>query len=235
MSRRTFHRKLHTYHLEGFWFILSAGNDPPIRSRPVVSLSEDHSVVSGGRDARGRLQLALIPEHGFGEAMDSAQVARNLSKGKGYTTLFIRPFSIHLVKARNEAKHGTPLPGGSTDDARLKEMHPDLANPPVYPCVLAGLMKVLPFKYAVDRTHPFWSVPAIRPTPENPRQFWRYEPDFLIGLFNQILFFAVIVLTFFLTRRLFDSIVAWTSACCCWVASCSGDSACPGCPPCCCC
>jgi len=146
------------------------------------------------------------------EAMDAAQVARNISNGKGYTTLFIRPLSVHLVKTRNEAKRGTPFAGASTDDARLKGMHPDLANPPVYPCVLAGLMKVLPFRYAVDRTHPFWSIPAIRPTPENPRQFWRYEPDFLISLFNQILFFAVIVLTFLLTRKLFDPSVAWTSA-----------------------
>ena len=140
------------------------------------------------------------------EAMDSAQVARNLSQGKGYTTLFIRPLSVHLIKARNVAQHGA-----GDDDARLKGMHPDLANPPVYPCVLAALMKVLPFKYPVDRTHPFWSVAALRPTPESPRQFWRYEPDFLISLFNQILFFGVIVLTFFLTRRLFDPIVAWTS------------------------
>src|SRR6266496_2812459 len=146
------------------------------------------------------------------EAMDAAQVARNLSRGKGYTTLFIRPLSIHLVKTRNEIKHGTPNPGGSTDDARLKEMHPDLANPPVFPCVLAGLMKVLPFKYAVDKTHPFWSVPAFRPTPDSPRTFWRYEPDFLISLFNQILFFGVIVLVFFLTRKLFDPSVAWASA-----------------------
>ena len=145
------------------------------------------------------------------EAMDAAQVGRNLSRGKGYTTLFIRPLSIHLVKTRNAIKHGTPN-RGSTDDARLKEMHPDLANPPVYPCVLAGLMKVLPFKYAVDKTHPFWSVPARMPTPDSPRTFWRYEPDFLISLFNQMLFFGVIVLVFFLTRKLFDPNVAWTSA-----------------------
>lgn len=146
------------------------------------------------------------------EAMDAAQVARNLSEGNGYTTLFIRPLSIHLVKTRNETKRGTPFSGTSTDDARLKEMHPDLANPPVYPVVLAGLMKILPFKYPVNTTHPFWSVPTARPTPANPRQFWRYEPDFLISLFNQVLFFTVIVLTFFLTRRLFDPGVAWLSA-----------------------
>ena len=32
------------------------------------------------------------------EAMDSAQLARNLAEGKGYTTLFIRPFSVYLIQ-----------------------------------------------------------------------------------------------------------------------------------------
>ena len=35
------------------------------------------------------------------EAMDAAQLARNIAQGKGYTTLFIRPFSIYLVKKHN--------------------------------------------------------------------------------------------------------------------------------------
>jgi hypothetical protein len=37
------------------------------------------------------------------EAMDSAQLARNISEGKGYTTMFIRPFSLYLVQQHNEA------------------------------------------------------------------------------------------------------------------------------------
>ena len=146
------------------------------------------------------------------EAMDAAQVGRNLAEGKGYTTLFIRPVSLHLVKERNEARVAALSPEERSNPARLKTMHPDLANPPVYPCVLAGVMKVLPFRYPVDSRHPFWSVPSIKPTAEAPRQFWRYQPDFLISLFNQVLFFGVIGLTFFLTRRLFDRAVAWTSA-----------------------
>ena len=43
---------------------------------------------------------------GTQEAMDAAQVARNVSEGKGYTTLNIRPLSIYLVKTRREAKLG---------------------------------------------------------------------------------------------------------------------------------
>ena len=37
------------------------------------------------------------------EAMDSAQLARNMAEGKGYTTLFIRPFSLYLVQRHNQA------------------------------------------------------------------------------------------------------------------------------------
>jgi hypothetical protein len=144
------------------------------------------------------------------EAMDQAQVARNLAEGKGYTTYFIRPLSIHLVRERNEKKPGASTKELRTDSARLKGMHPDIANPPGYPLALAGLMKVLPFKYDVDIKHPFWSTAPERPG--QPRLFARYEPDFLISFFNQILFFGVVVSTFFLTRRLFDQAVAWTSA-----------------------
>ena len=59
------------------------------------------------------------------EAMDSAQVARNLSQGKGFTTLCVRPLSIFLVKRHNEQR------GLTTDAAQLRGMHPALANPPV--------------------------------------------------------------------------------------------------------
>ena len=137
------------------------------------------------------------------EAMDAAQLARNIAQGKGYTTLFIRPFSIHLVKERNLERQDAQEAGKTADLAQLRGMHPDLANPPVYPVVLAGLMKVLPFDYAISTTKPFWS---------NAGRFWRFKPDFIIALFNQLLFLAVITLVFLLARRLFDSGVAWLSA-----------------------
>ena len=136
------------------------------------------------------------------EAMDAAQLARNIAQGKGYTTLFIRPFSIYLVKKRNLERQGTPEAGKVADLAQLRGMHPDLANPPVYPVVLAGLIKVLRFDYTLSTTKPFWSYGG---------RFWRYKPDFIIALFNQVLFLVVITLVFFLARRLFDSAVAWLS------------------------
>jgi hypothetical protein len=137
------------------------------------------------------------------EAMDSAQLGRNLSQGQGFTTLFVRPISIFLVQKHHlndppVANLGTNSLAGA-DRALLKGNHPDLANPPVYPVVLAGLMKTLPFKYAI---------------PKRPKSFWieRYQPDFLIALFNELLLIVVVVLAFLLAKRLFDAQVAWVSA-----------------------
>jgi hypothetical protein len=107
------------------------------------------------------------------------------------------------VQKHNEAGAPVALTNANFDFAHIKTAHPDLANPPVYPLLLAGLMKVMPFHYAVDSKTPFWS--------ENGT-FSRYQPDFLIAAFNQILLLAAIVLTFFLARKLFDPGVAWLSA-----------------------
>ena len=67
------------------------------------------------------------------EAMDSAQLARNIADGKGYTTLFIRPFSLYLVQSHNQAKHAAAPATTNLDFAQIKfNPHPDLANPPVF-------------------------------------------------------------------------------------------------------
>lgn len=145
------------------------------------------------------------------EAMDAAQVARNLADGRGFSTDFIRPFSLTLVKEHNRGRVAGTNEVGAADLAQLRGLHPDLANAPLYPLFLAGAMKVLPFDFQVNVTKPFWSKPAFRPTPERPRDFWRYQPDFLITLLNQAMLIAIAGLTFFLARRLFDSSVAWLS------------------------
>src|SRR5258705_2077595 len=76
------------------------------------------------------------------EGMDAAQLARNISEGKGFTTDFIRPLSIYLLerKTRDIQAPGKPAGPPSTNqppsaaiDVRQKLPHPDLANPPVYP------------------------------------------------------------------------------------------------------
>lgn len=136
------------------------------------------------------------------EAMDVAQLARNISDGEGYTTKFVRPLSIFLIKRQNLGIDERS-PSVQTNIASLKGGHPDLANPPVYPYLLAGIMKVLPFNAQISGAGAFWT-PAGR--------FYRYQPDFLISMFNQALFLVVVWLVFLLARKLFDPTVAWVSA-----------------------
>jgi Dolichyl-phosphate-mannose-protein mannosyltransferase len=135
--------------------------------------------------------------HGFSapEAMDSAQVARNLAEGHGYSTQFVRPFSLYLMQQKHQA--------GTIESANASGFYPDLANAPVYPTVLAALMKVHRPDWTVESQKHFWSQNGT---------FKRYEPEFFIAIFNQFLLLAAVALTFFIAKKMFDAQVAWLSA-----------------------
>lgn len=127
------------------------------------------------------------------DAMDAAQVARNLADGHGFTTLHVRPLTIGLLRNHREDKDALLK---SPDPANpVGAVHPDLANPPVYPLLLAGLMKVVPFN---------WDIPIGR-----AERHWRFGPDQIIALMNQLWFVVMILQAFFLTRRLIHRGAAW--------------------------
>jgi hypothetical protein len=134
------------------------------------------------------------------EAMDAAQVARNVSEGRGFTTQFIRPLSIHLVEAHHRKLNAASAGVTNADPAMLNAPHPDLANPPLYPLLLAGWMKIYTKVFPTDPDHRFWRYDG------GPR---RDPHDFFVSLFNQFLFLCALALTFFLARRLFDVATAW--------------------------
>lgn len=114
------------------------------------------------------------------EAMDSAQISRNIAEGRGFTTHFIRPLSIRLIKK------------GEGDVSMLKGEHPDLMHAPVYPAMIAGLMKVLPIEYKVPKGVTFMV----------------YAPEVWIAVFNQLLFAALLFAVYGLAARTFDPEVA---------------------------
>jgi 4-amino-4-deoxy-L-arabinose transferase-like glycosyltransferase len=149
------------------------------------------------------------------EAMDAAQLARNIAEHKGYHTLFIRPFSMYLLEKTYIDKHG-PIPLGQArdiDSCQIRGPHPDLSNPPVYPLVLAGLMKLgAGFRYQPATASTLNIGKKHLNTWSHAGAFWIYPPDFWISMFNQCLFLAMVVVLFFLARRLLDRAVAWTSA-----------------------
>lgn len=122
------------------------------------------------------------------EAMDAAQLARNLASGRGFTTHYVRPLSMGVLMRHNDDR-----------DPQIKGDHPDLANAPLYPLLLSGLMRVPNlFEYTIG-------------SPKEG-QFRRYAPDLLIAVLNQTLFFLTIALTWLLARRLFDGTVATLTA-----------------------
>ena len=147
------------------------------------------------------------------EAMDMSQLARNISNGEGYTTKCIRPFSLALVQAQTDRKaaiidkqlesknlSATDRKTLESEQVQLKKIaslktpHPDLANPPLYPTLLAGFLKIAPINYKI----PF-------------EIFQAYKPELWIAGFNQFLFFLAILLIFKITRELFGPSVAWVS------------------------
>lgn len=71
------------------------------------------------------------------EAMEMAQLGRNLAMGRGYTTHFIRPLSFQLLRERAPERGENPA-------GILQRPHPDLQNPPVYPVMIGVLFKFLP-------------------------------------------------------------------------------------------
>jgi hypothetical protein len=154
--------------------------------------------------------LAAFKNLSAPEAMDAAQLARNLAEGRGYSTWFIRPLSMHLVfravtnqladlqpdETGRPRQEPTPAQLKLIGRLHLEEPHPDLAHPPVYPLLLAGWLKLLPYDYeetaatAGSRVH---------------------KPDLWITFLNQGLFMVAGVLLFGLARKLFDEPVAWVT------------------------
>lgn len=95
--------------------------------RPVQNAAR--SALSGALIGVGILfifvvfQAAQPSELADARAMDQAQVARNLSRGEGFTTRFIRPLTL----------------------ARMPQFegHPDLVNAPLHPYIMSGLFRLL--------------------------------------------------------------------------------------------
>lgn len=125
------------------------------------------------------------------EAMETAQLARNLAEGKGYTTLCVRPFGMFLLQ-RHRPDH-SPM---------LKEPHPDLVNPPAYPWLLAGVLKT--GDRLLRSVGGLYTVPA--------KGFRIHKADVAITALNQVLLLLSAALLFAVAARLFDRPVAWGSA-----------------------
>ncbi len=134
-------------------------------------------------------------------AMDMAQVARNLSEGQGFTTDNIRPLAVHVIDRHAISKNdGEPLTLSERPRQLMEDRFPDLSHPPLFPALEALAFRILPFNFTI----------------ENMQQFressYRYQPEVLLSLLQTLLMVSVVLLTYALARRLFDTRIAILSA-----------------------
>ena len=120
------------------------------------------------------------------EAIDMAQLARNIARGEGFTTHLIRPLSLWQLQ-----QHGWDIQDKDVRNRLINQL-PDISNPPFYPFVLAQLFKILPksmFKYN-EIDHIF------------PAERWIILP------FSQLCLLASILIAYLWAKQLFDARVA---------------------------
>jgi len=125
------------------------------------------------------------------EAMEMAQVGRNLALGRGFSTHFIRPLSLQILRER---QHALGLPDSKILTAPL----PDLHCPPVHPLMIGGVFKLLP--------------ESLRSGLPSDPVTQRPHPESVISLLNLAWFGVGTLLVFRLGSRWFDPFVGTLAA-----------------------
>jgi hypothetical protein len=146
----------------------------------------------------------MIVYHGLSDAqsMDNAQLARQIVRGQGFTTEFLRPQAVAQLR---DYAISQSLQNGKTRDLFPSDQFPpgtprilpDTYNAPGYPCLLATWFYFI---------HPEFDQVAMAMSTSHI-----YSADRFIPLLNQVFMLMTALLVFALGRRLFDDRVAWIS------------------------
>ena len=119
-------------------------------------------------------------------AMDMAQIGRQIARGEGFTTKFIRPIDVWDQDKKNRKK---PLNFNN---------FPETDNAPLYPYVLAGAIKATGF----DKFENKRMVEGASNV---------YAGDYVVAGTSTFFFLIALLLAYTLFTRLFDEIVAATT------------------------
>ncbi len=119
-------------------------------------------------------------------AMDMAQIGRQIARGEGFTSKFIRPIDVWDI---NKTSKGKPL---------NFDQFPETNHAPLYPYVLAGAIKATGFdKFEARRMD------------ESKSNV--YTGDRVIAATSTFFFLLALLLAYTLVTRLFDEVVAATT------------------------
>jgi len=141
------------------------------------------------------------------EAMEYAQLARNMSQSEGMTTQVVRPSTIrHLIDKKKLVSVRTPedvekekdeaITAASDEDASPAEVqgghpqvmaHPDIIHAPVYPAILSTWFKIFGVEFAAKE------------------QGGKYGPELMVVAFAHVCTVLTGIFIWMLGRLLFDN------------------------------
>ena len=151
----------------------------------IICFGSDYTVYKGLNDS---------------QSMDNAQLARQIARGKGFTTEFLRPRAVSQLhdfavnQSLTSGKSGDLFPSDQFPPGTPRIL-PDTYNAPGYPYLLAGWFLLV---------HPEFDQTAA-----SIGSAGMYAPDRCIPVLNQILLALTAGVIFLLGLRLFDQRVAW--------------------------
>ncbi|GAA5481712.1 ArnT family glycosyltransferase [Haloferula sargassicola] len=122
---------------------------------------------------------------GTAEAMDQAQLGRQIARGEGFATKVIRPLELHLA----ESHSNSPVPMVGLRDTYQS---------PLNPLVLGAVFKLV----GADQPDK-WTMP--------PKELI-YELDRVVALVSTLFFLMAIGVTYLLVSRIFDAKIAGFTA-----------------------
>lgn len=120
--------------------------------------------------------------------LQQADLARQIARGEGFTTLVNHPQTFAVMDAR-----GVPF--------RADRLYPELHHAPLYALTLAAVFAVCP--------DGLWDS---RPAAPGGRTLDGWGPDYVVLGVNLVLFWAAVLLAGRLARRLFDARAGWIAA-----------------------
>lgn len=137
------------------------------------------------------------------QSMDNAQLARQIARGQGFTTKFVRPYALMQLRTfvTTQALESGQLGGELFPPERFPKgtprVLPDTYNAPGYPYLLAKWFELV--------------KPDFDESNAEIKAHQMYGPDHCIPILNQILLLFTAGLVFALGVRHFDDRVAWVA------------------------
>jgi 4-amino-4-deoxy-L-arabinose transferase-like glycosyltransferase len=136
------------------------------------------------------------------QSMDNAQLARQIARGQGFTTEFLRPHAIAqlrdfaVAQGKKNGHRGDLFPPDQFPPGAPRIL-PDTYNAPGYPYLLAAWFRLV---------HPEFEEPSSSIVAAHS-----FSGDQWIPPLNQIFMLLTALMVFILGHRLFDQRVAWMS------------------------